>query len=103
MKVTITATAIAGSAKGKRVEPMTMPDAGCIREAAAHHSSTVANEAHVPGPGPRRPMPKKVAITHAHRLREAGFTGSVAFVVIAIWFGQGYVLDFFHYFRIKDR
>jgi hypothetical protein len=103
MRVTITATAIAGSAKGKKLEPMTMPDAECVNEAAIHQSRTVARDAHVPGPGPKYPMPKKVAIIHAHPLRVAGSTGLVAFVVIPIRFGQSCVLDLLHYFRIKNR
>lgn len=40
--------------------------AGMMEHAAAH-SKTVATEAHVPGPGLRRPMPKKVATRVAQR------------------------------------
>src|SRR5260370_27919163 len=36
-----------------------------IRELANAHTRTVANEPHVPGPGLRRPVPKKVATSVA--------------------------------------
>src|SRR5262245_35495215 len=42
----------------------TREGAGII-ELAAAHSSTVASEAHVPGPGFSRPIPRKVAIRSA--------------------------------------
>ena len=38
-----------------------------IWELAPAHISTVAAEPHVPGPGLRRPIPKKVAIKSAHK------------------------------------
>jgi len=37
-----------------------------IRELANAHSTAVANDAQVPGPGLRRPAPKKVATSVAH-------------------------------------
>jgi hypothetical protein len=37
-----------------------------IRELANAHTRTVANDPHVPGPGLRRPVPKKVATSLAH-------------------------------------
>src|SRR4051812_14953270 len=36
--------------------------------ASTHHNSTVAAEAHVPGPGFTSPMPKNVAMTQAQRV-----------------------------------
>ena len=40
---------------------------GAISRAAAHHTRIVIAEAHVPDPGCRWPMPKKVAIIHEKR------------------------------------
>ncbi len=37
-----------------------------IWELANAHKRTVANDPHVPGPGLRRPAPKKVATSEAH-------------------------------------
>jgi hypothetical protein len=37
-----------------------------MRELANAHTITVANDPHVPGPGLRRPAPKKVAVSVAH-------------------------------------
>src|SRR5208282_3977310 len=48
-----------------------------IRELANAHSTAVANDAQVPGPGLRRPAPKKVATSVAHNAawgRDAGAT-----------------------------
>ena len=37
-----------------------------VARAAKNHSAVAAREAHVPGPGWMRPMPKKVAVVQAH-------------------------------------
>ncbi len=39
---------------------------GCANRAAKNHKAAAASEAHVPGPGAIRPIPKKVPAAHAH-------------------------------------
>src|SRR6202171_1134206 len=50
-----------------------------IRELANAHTRTVANDPHVPGPGLRRPVPKKVATSVA----QSGAVDSGAAALVA--------------------
>src|SRR6185437_15201529 len=55
--------------------------------ASAHHSNTVTVDAHVPGPGRTRPMPKNVPIAQAQRERGSGV--SDALLAAALIFSAG--------------
>ena len=54
-----TTTTISSTMTGSRAD-------GGRCDASSHHSSAVASDPHVPGPGRRRPTPKKVATSVAH-------------------------------------
>ena len=62
----------------------------------------MASDAHVPGPGPRRPIPKKVATIHAHCVRAVELTCElVPLVVIVPWFRRSLV-EVFEYLGIEN-
>jgi len=71
----ITNNAIAAAIKGWRW--------GGTDRATPHHKSVVAAEPHVPGPGCRRPMPKKVATTVA----QIGAFDDEAFISTSVFTG----------------
>ena len=64
-----------------------------IRELANAHTMTVANDPQVPGPGLRRPAPKKVATKVAHkgaRERDAPATAGGTPAVRSLVAGEGF-------------
>ena len=62
---------------------------GSSQRVRSHQSSTVADEAQVPGPGRIRPIPKNVATSVAHRGAgaRAGGTALRSKVLLALFFG----------------
>ncbi len=65
-----------------RIAGIRAPAGRC--DASSHHSSAVASEAHVPGPGRSRPAPKNVAI----RVAQRGAAGPVVSSALARLLGS---------------
>jgi hypothetical protein len=53
----------------------------CAARAAKNHTTAATSDAHVPGPGPTSPIPKKVPVIHAQVVRE--LVGAVVIVPAA--------------------
>ena len=66
------------------------PGSGCLEKATAAQRSTAATEPQVPGPGLRKPMPKKVATFQAQR---------VFLIWTFFWFWIGSVVELSAFIR----
>jgi len=74
-----------------------------IRRESIHQRSTVATDAHVPGPAGRCPIPKKVPTSQAQRVREVGDSVLAALVLIVVRSGLRALLYFLEQLGIKHR